>query len=119
MTAILVPIAVLVIMLIAVSLITRLIATAMLNKTIREAIKHHPESVPVLAARLEAGQPWADRLFGWIMTALALGLAIIAPFEEASSRPEMFKVAVILAVVGITTLLYLRFGGVRQEQSQG
>lgn len=37
--------------------LARLIATAILNRTIHEALRSHPDSVALLADRLEARQP--------------------------------------------------------------
>jgi hypothetical protein len=93
------------------SLITRLIATAMLNKTIREALRSHPESVPLLAAKLEARQPWADALLGWIFLAFAVAIAGLAVFEEDYARTRMLQAAVIPLVLGLTVLLYVRIAG--------
>jgi len=88
--------------------ITRLIATAMLNKTIREALRNHPESVPLLASKLEARQPWADALLGWIFLAFAVAIVGLAFFADDHDRPRMLQAAVIPVVVGLTVLLYCR-----------
>jgi hypothetical protein len=96
---------------VVVAFITRLIATAMLNKTIREALKSHPESVPLLASRLEARQPWADALLGWIFLAFAVAIVGLALFEDPYDRTQMLKAAVIPVVVGLTVLLYCQIAG--------
>ena len=88
--------------------ITRLIATAMLNKTIREALRNHPESVPLLASKLEARQPWADALLGWIFLAFAAAIVGLALFENDYVRTRMLQAAVIPVVVGLNVLLYCR-----------
>jgi hypothetical protein len=103
-----VPIALFVMITISVSLITRLIATAVLNKTIREALRSDPGSVPLLAEKLEQRQPWADSLLGWIMLAFAATLALLALFEEPWERMHMLQAAIVPAVIGITVLLYCR-----------
>ena len=64
-----VPLGAFVMIVVSISLLTRLIATAMLNRTIREALRSDPGSVPLLAEKLEQRQPWADELLGWIMLA--------------------------------------------------
>jgi hypothetical protein len=93
---------------VVVALITRLIATAMLNKTIREALRSHPESVPLLVAKLEARQPWADSLLGWIFLAFSVAIVGLALFEEPYARTRMLQAAVVPVVVGLTVLLYVR-----------
>ena len=103
-----VPLGAFVMIVVALSLITRLIATAMLNRTIREAMRSDPGSVPLLAAKLEQRQPWADELLGWIMLAFALGIVLIGLFEQDFDRREIFQAAIIPAVIGIVVLAYCR-----------
>jgi hypothetical protein len=95
------------------SFVTRLIATGMLNRTIREALRSDPGSVPLLAEKLEARQPWADALLGWIFLAFAVGMAVLALFEDPSNRIRIFEAAVVPAIIGATVLLYVRFAGRR------
>jgi hypothetical protein len=91
---------------VSIGMVCRLIATASLNRTIREAIKNDPKSVPVLADHLEARQPWADALLGWISLAFAAAIAGIALFEDYYAQQDMLKAAVIPAVIGVTVLAY-------------
>ena len=93
---------------VGVALLTRLVATGMLNRTIREALRTDPGSVPLLAAKLEARQPWADALLGWIFLAFAVALVGLALFEEPDPRRELLQAAVVPFVVGVTVLLYVR-----------
>ena len=102
---------------VSVALLTRLIATAMLNKTIREALRTDPGSVPLLAQKLEARQPWADALLGWIFLAFAVALGLLALFEEGGDRQEMLKAAAVAVVVGATVLLYVHFARPRTPVS--
>ena len=44
-----------------IALLTRLIAAALLNRTIREALRTDPGSVSLLAERLDRHPPWATR----------------------------------------------------------
>lgn len=92
---------------VSVALLTRLIATGMLNRTIREALRSDPGSVPLLANRLEARQPWADALLGWIFLAFAAAIVGLALFEANEERNEMLQAAVIPVVIGITILIYV------------
>jgi len=98
---------------ISVALVCRLIATASLNRTLREALRSDPGSVPVLADKLEARQPWADALLGWIFLAFAAALVGLALFEDPGDRQEMLKAAVIPVVIGITVLVYVFIAGRR------
>jgi quinol-cytochrome oxidoreductase complex cytochrome b subunit len=110
MVELFVPMAAFTMVAVVVSFITRLIATAILNKTIREAIRSDPASVPLLAERLEARQPWADSLLGWIFLAFALALLILGVLErDPDEQSEMYRAAVIPIIVGATVLLYTRF----------
>ena len=95
---------------VSVSFLSRLIATGMLNKTIREALRSDPGSVPILASKLEARQPWADALLGWIFLAFAAALAGLALFQEEGQRNDMLQAAVIPVVVGVTVLVYVYLG---------
>jgi uncharacterized membrane protein YeaQ/YmgE (transglycosylase-associated protein family) len=110
MVELLVPIAVFALMAVIVSLITRLIATGMLNRTIREALRNDPASVPLLAQRLEARQPWADALLGWVLLALAAAIVLLGLTEaDGAQGREMLRAAIVPAVMGATVLLYTRY----------
>lgn len=102
----LVPFALFAMITISVALLCRLLATASLNKTIREALRSDPGSVPVLASRLEARQPWADALLGWIFLAFAAGLVLLGLFEDGEDRRRIFQAAVVPVVIGVTVLVY-------------
>ncbi len=106
-----IPLGLFVMITVSIALLTRLIATAMLNKTIREALRSDPGSVPLLASRLEARQPWADALLGWLFLAFAATLVGLGLFEDADDRREIFQAAVIPAVLGVTTLVYVWVAG--------
>ncbi|HEY5724170.1 MAG TPA: hypothetical protein VIT45_17810 [Allosphingosinicella sp.] len=103
-----VPLGAFAMIVVALSLITRLIATAILNRTIREAIRSDPASVPLLAARLEQRQPWADELLGWILLAFAAGIVLIGFLGQDYDRREIFQAAIIPALIGIVVLVYCR-----------
>ena len=104
---ILVPLGLFVLIAISVSLVTRLIATGMLNRTIREALRTDPGSVPLLVQKLEARQPWADALLGWIFLAFAVGMVLLSLFEEADDRQRIWQGAVVPVVIGVTVLVYV------------
>ena len=90
------------------ALLSGIITTGMLHRTLREAMKSHPESVPALTAALKARAPWADALLGWIMLAIAATIVILALFEDGDLQREMLKASVIPFVIGIVVLVYLR-----------
>ena len=53
--------------LIVLGLLARLVATAILDGTLREALRSHPPSVPLLVETIERRQPWADNLPGALL----------------------------------------------------
>lgn len=109
MVELFVPIAAIMGFTVMVSLFLRLIATAMLNRTIREAMRSDPGSVPSLVQKLDARQPWADSLLGWILLAFALALLVLALMEgDAEVRTDMLKAVVVPTIVGAVVLLYTR-----------
>ena len=103
-----VPLGAFLMIVVSISLLTRLIATAMLNRTIREALRSDPGSVPLLADKLEQRQPWADELLGWIMLAFAVAIVLLGLFEDHYDRRDMFQAAIIPAVIGVVVLAYCR-----------
>lgn len=110
MAEVLIPISVFVAATLIVALLTRLVATGMLNRTIREALRSDPGSVPLLAERLEARQPWADAMLGWIFIALAVALALLGlTDDDPEARRELLRGAIIPSIIGVTVLAYVRF----------
>lgn len=91
-----------------IALITGIIATGMMHKTIREAMKSHPESAPALIAALHRRAPWVDALLGWIAIALGVTIVVLSLFEEEVVRTEYLKASALPFVVGIVVLVYLR-----------
>lgn len=108
MVQLFVPMAAFAMVVVSLSLVTRLIATAMLNRTIREAMRSDAGSVPLLADKLEQRQPWADELLGWIFLAFALGMVLLGMFEDSEDRRNILQGAVIPVIVGVTIIIYCR-----------
>lgn len=103
------PIAVLAILLLFVDQLRRLISHAIVNGTIRQALKSDPASVPLLVAKLENGRHLPGTLVGWVMIAGASALAVAALFESTEESRATFEVAAIAGVVGIFILGYVRW----------
>ena len=91
---------------ISIALACRLFATLSLNRTIREALRSDPGSVPVLADKLEARQPWADAMLGWIMLAFAASIVLHGLFEDYWMQRRILQAAVVPLVIGVTILVY-------------
>lgn len=108
MVELLVPLGLFGAMVLVVGQLARLASNISLNRTLREALRSHPPSVAALAERLDARQPWADALAGWMFIAFAIGLVLMGLFEEVDERREIFRAAIVPLVVGVTVILYVR-----------
>ena len=112
-----VPMAAFMMLTVMIGLVTRLIATAMLNKTIREAMRSDPGSVPLLTERLEARQPWTDALLGWIFIALAVAMLLLGLTEDdPEDRHQILRGVIVPVVVGATVLFYTWYAGRQARQ---
>ena len=110
MVELFVPMAAFIMTAVIVGLITRLIATASLNRTIREAMRSDPGSVPLLAERLDRHPPWGDALLGWVFLALAIAMVALGLTEEdPEQRQDMLRSTIIPFVVGLSVLIYARY----------
>lgn len=110
MVELFVPMAAFIMIAVVMGLITRLIATAILNRTIREAMRTDPGSVPMLVERLDRHPPGGDSLLGWIFLALAAALALLGiSDEDPHDRQEMLRSTIVPIVVGVTVLVYARY----------
>ena len=112
-----VPIAAFVMFAVVASLFTRLIATGMLNKTIREAMRSDPGNVPLLVSRLDHHAPWGDALLGWIFLAMAAAMVLLGLTEsDQEQRYELLRGSIIPVVVGIAVLIYAWFSARREPK---
>ena len=110
MAELFVPMAGMLMIVAIVALITRLIATATLNRTIREALRTDAGSVPLLADRLDPRPLWGDFLLGWIFVAFTVGMILLGLTEDnGDERTEILRGAIVPGVVGATVLLYSWF----------
>lgn len=96
----------------------RLISNLSLNRTLREALRTDPSSVPILAERLDSRQPWADALIGWIFIALAVGMALMSLFEEAAERRQILETAIVPLLIGVVVVAYVRWAKRDSEASR-
>lgn len=106
MSDVVLPLGVLAILLMVVAHVRRLVAHAILNRTIRKALEIDPPSARLLIAKLEPRPRWPDGLAGWIMlvAGVAIGAAgIFAPHEE---RTDIVQIATVSLVTGAGILLY-------------
>ncbi|HVF37527.1 MAG TPA: hypothetical protein VNA29_06250 [Sphingomicrobium sp.] len=87
--------------------LARLLSGISLQRTLREALRHSPGSVPILADKLEARQPEADALLGWIFIAFAIGMVLMGLFETADERREIIQGAIVPLAVGLVVLAYV------------
>lgn len=107
MTEVLIALGVFAAFVLIVGQVTRLMSDISLNRTMREALRSHPDSVALLAEKLGVRQPAADGLLGWLFIALAVGLVLVALFEPFDERRDMFQLAIVPLVVGVTALAYV------------
>jgi len=101
MVELLIPLAVFGSLVLIMGQLTRLFSNISLNRTLRDALRSDPASVPLLAERLDARQPWADALTGWIFLAFAVGLVVLAFVRWA--KPTDAPVATSRAMPEATT----------------
>jgi quinol-cytochrome oxidoreductase complex cytochrome b subunit len=107
----LVPMAGMAMIAVIVGLVTRLLGTWMHHRTLREAMRSDPTSVPLLVEKLDARRPWADAMLGWIFIAFAIGIALLALTDpDRGSNLDELRAALVPLIIGVTILLFLRFG---------
>lgn len=106
MTEVVLPIAVLWMLLLFVDQVRRLIAHAILNKTIRKAMESDPTSVPSLIAKLETRPRWATGLGGWILLVAGIALAATTLFAGTADQQDTLRIAILSAIVGLGILVY-------------
>jgi quinol-cytochrome oxidoreductase complex cytochrome b subunit len=107
MMDIIVPLGLFFAFVLVVAQLARLASNISLNRTLREALRNDPASVPILADRLDSRQPWADGLIGWIFIAFAVGLVLMGALEPGEKR-RVLQAALVPAIIGVTVLLYVR-----------
>jgi uncharacterized membrane protein len=108
MVDVLVPLGVIGWMAVMVGMIVRLFSNISLNRTIREALRSSPDSVSVLAQRLDSRHPWENELIGWVFIAFAVGMVLVGLLEGAQRSRETFEVAIIPGLAGVVVLFFVR-----------
>jgi len=116
---VLIPFAVFGSLVLVVGQLTRLFSDISLNRTIREALRSDPASVPLLADRLGERQPWADALIGWIFIAFAVGIVLVSLFEAGEDRRDMLQAAAVPLIVGVVVLAYVAWAKRELEEGGG
>lgn len=106
MVDVVVPVAILWLLLLFVAQVRRLIAHAILNKTIRKALEVDPASARLLIDKLEPRPRYADALGGWIMIVGGVALALASVFGSAGERSSILQVAIVAGVVGCGIIAY-------------
>src|SRR5688500_9320110 len=110
MVELFVPMAVFIMITVVIGLFTRLIATAFLHRTIREAMRSDPGNVSLLVDRLDRHLPWGDALLGWVFLALGVAMLLFGFTEDdPEQRRDILRSTIIPFVVGVAVLLYARF----------
>ena len=107
MVDILVPLGVMGWMAVMVGMIVRLFSNISLNRTIREALRSNPESVPILAERLDSRASWENGLIGWVFIAFAVGIVLMGVLERMPDWRQTIGVAIIPGLAGIVVLLFV------------
>ena len=109
MVEVLVPLGVLGWMVVMVGMIVRLFSNLSLNRTIREALRSSPESVAILADRLDNRSQWENELIGWVFIAFAVGLVAIGLLQGAPQWRETLEAAIVPGTAGVVVLLFTHF----------
>ena len=106
MVDVVVPLGVLTILLMCVSQVRRLIAHAILNRTIRKALETDPQSARLLIEKIEPRPRWPDALTGWIMVVAGSAIGLAAIFSSATERAEALQIGFVGIAIGGGILLY-------------
>lgn len=89
----------------------RLLVAISLNRTIREAIRHHPESVGLLVEKLEMRAPLPLALGGWVFLGLGLLCLITPALGDGEVDREAMLAATLIAALGVGLLVAARWVG--------
>ena len=114
MVGLFVPMAGMIMVVAMTALVVRLFTSAILNRTIREALRTDPGSVPLLVERLDRHPPWGDALLGVIFLALAAAMLLLGLTDpDDRERTELLRAAIVPVLIGVTVLLYTRWAARR------
>lgn len=83
----------------------RLFAAISLNRTIRDAIKHHPASVVPLLERLETRVPLPLALGGWVFLGLGVLMGVMIAVSDGETDREAMLAAAVVGVLGVGLLI--------------
>jgi hypothetical protein len=94
------------ILLLFVAQLRRLVSHAILNRTIREALRHDPASARLLIAKLEPRPRWPDGLAGWILVVAGVAIGIAGFLAPSDDRTDIMQIAIAAIVIGAGVLVY-------------
>jgi hypothetical protein len=106
MSDVVLPLGVLAILLMFVAQVRRLIAHAILNRTIRKALEIDAPSARLLIEKLEPRPRWPDGLAGWIMVVAGVAIGAASPFAPHEEVKDLVQIAAVSVVIGGGILLY-------------
>lgn len=86
--------------------VRRLIAHAILNKTIRKALEVDAESARLLIGKLEPRPRYADALSGWVLVLWGVAMALASLFGPADDQNDVLQTALIAAAIGGGIIAY-------------
>jgi len=103
----------------------RLFAAISLNRTIRDAIRHHPPSVTPLLQRIETRAPLPLALGGWVFVGLGVLMGVMIAVIDREIDREAMLAASVVGALGVALLIAnwwlarAASGSVRSEAGKG
>ncbi|MCU6454729.1 hypothetical protein LPN01_11640 [Sphingomonas sp. A2-49] len=86
--------------------VRRLIAHAILNRTIRKALVVDPLSARLLIEKIEPRPRWPDALAGWIAVLAGVAIGVAGVLSAAAERAEALQLAAVSLALGVAILSY-------------
>ena len=83
----------------------RLFAAISLNRTIREALRHSPESVPLLLTNLETRSRLPLATGGWTLLGIGIFLGVFSWLLDDAGRTSSLAAAGVVTAFGLILLL--------------
>ena len=83
----------------------RLLTAISLNRSIRDAFRHHPDSVPLLIDRMETRHPFPLTLGGWVFLGFGILAGALSTIGYGEIGREGLLPGVVIAAVGASLLV--------------